>query len=118
MAKELLPHNVTVVSLWPGAVATETVKENILKTTNLHPKLQLMFGDPETTAFAGKAVAALASDPQVMDFTGRVLQTVELAHYYKFTEDETGRIPGQAVATMLRNEMSKPPSQWRKPAKL
>eukprot|EP01126_Amoeba_proteus_P062727 TRINITY_DN8576_c0_g1_i10.p1 TRINITY_DN8576_c0_g1~~TRINITY_DN8576_c0_g1_i10.p1 ORF type:complete len:196 (-),score=52.97 TRINITY_DN8576_c0_g1_i10:123-710(-) len=116
-AVELQKHNVAVVSLWPGAVSTEKVKEVLLDQRELHPKLKVMFGDAETPEFSGRAVVALASDPDVMAFTGHVLTVVELARYYNFT-DTDGKVHGESFSKFLRSEMQKPPKQWRKPSKL
>lgn len=68
-------------------MATETVQKNLLaNASTIHPKLKMMFSDAETTVFSGRAIVALASDPKVMTFTGKVLQNVELAHHYSFTD--------------------------------
>ena len=40
----------------------------------------------ESPEFPGRAVAALASDPDVLEKTGRVLTTPELAREYGFTD--------------------------------
>jgi hypothetical protein len=37
--------------------------------------------------FTGRAVAALAADPKIMDKTGRVLRVAELAEEYGFTDE-------------------------------
>ena len=51
-----------------------------------------MFAEGESTEFAGMAVAHLASDPNVMSKTGRILFTADLAREYGF-KDTDGRIP-------------------------
>ena len=62
MAVELKPHGVAVVSLYPGLVRTEKVMEAAawLDLTN-----------SESPEFIGRAVAALAADPDVLRHTGR-----------------------------------------------
>jgi len=64
MAVELRPYGVTVVSLYPGLVRTEKVMEAAawLDLTN-----------SESPEFIGRAVAALAADPDVIRHTGTVL---------------------------------------------
>jgi len=113
-AHQLLPSKVTVVSLWPGAVATELIQSNIVNNPKAQPKLKAMFAEMESCEFAGRAVVALAKDPNVIQFTGKVLLTVELAKYYKFT-DVNNTIPGVALAKSLREQMKKPPNQWEVP---
>lgn len=77
MAGELEPHGVAVISLYPGLVRTEKVMEAAawLNLTN-----------SESPEFIGRAVAALASDPDVMRHSGRVLIAAELAQDYGFTD--------------------------------
>src|SRR6185503_17144218 len=62
MAAELKPHGVAVVSLYPGLVRTEKVMEAAqwLDMTN-----------SESPEFIGRAVAALAADPDVLRYTGK-----------------------------------------------
>jgi dehydrogenase/reductase SDR family protein 1 len=83
MARELEPHGVAVVSLYPGMVRTEKVMESAayLDLTN-----------SESPDFIGRAVAALAADPGVMRVTGRVLVAAQLAIDYGFT-DVDGKTP-------------------------
>jgi len=83
MATELKPHGVAVVSLYPGLVRTEKVMESAqwLDLTN-----------SESPEFIGRAVAALAADPHVLRYTGRVLVAAALAQEYGFT-DIDGKTP-------------------------
>src|SRR5947199_4937730 len=83
MAKELKPHGVAVVSLYPGLVRTEKVMEAA-------PWLDMT--NSESPEFIGRAVAALAADPDVLRHTGKVLVAASLAIEYGFT-DIDGRIP-------------------------
>jgi len=83
MAVELQAQGVTAVSLYPGLVRTEKVMEAAawLDLTN-----------SESPEFIGRAVAALAADPDVMRHTGRVLVAASVAVAYGFT-DFDGRAP-------------------------
>jgi dehydrogenase/reductase SDR family protein 1 len=83
MATELKSHGVAVVSLYPGLVRTEKVMEAAqwLDLTN-----------SESPEFIGRAVAALAADPDVLRHTGKVLVAASLAVEYGFT-DVDGRTP-------------------------
>jgi NAD(P)-dependent dehydrogenase (short-subunit alcohol dehydrogenase family) len=73
MAQQLRPHDVAVVSLYPGLVRTEGV---------------LLHGDyfdlsnSESPQFQGRAVAALAADPERMRKSGQLLVSAELAEEY------------------------------------
>jgi dehydrogenase/reductase SDR family protein 1 len=77
MATELEPYGVTVVSLYPGLVRTEKVMESAqwLDLTN-----------SESPEFTGRAVAALATDPDLFRRTGKVLVAAGLAKEYGFTD--------------------------------
>lgn len=57
-------------------------------------KTLLAFHDAESVEFAGKAVANLAADPEVMRKTGRIQLTADLAREYGFT-DVDGRVHGE-----------------------
>ncbi|MBZ5658045.1 MAG: SDR family NAD(P)-dependent oxidoreductase [Acidobacteriia bacterium] len=83
MAAELRPHGVTVVSLYPGLVRTEKVMEAAawLDLTN-----------SESPEFIGRAVAALAADPDVMRHTGTVLVAASVAAEYA-VKDIDGKTP-------------------------
>src|SRR5438874_10714851 len=73
MAHELREHGVTVVSLYPGLVRTESV---------LNAGEFFDLSNSESPQFIGRAVAALAGDPKVMEKTGRILVAAELAREY------------------------------------
>lgn len=77
MATELKPHGVAVVSLYPGLVRTEKVME-AAQFLNL--------SNSESPEFIGRAVAALAADPNVLRRTGTVLVAAALAQEYGFTD--------------------------------
>lgn len=77
MAEELKPYHVAVVSLYPGLVRTEKVME---------AAAWLDLGDSESPQFLGRAVAALASDPHIMEKTGKVEVAACLAQEYGFTD--------------------------------
>ena len=89
MAEELADLQVAVVSLWPNVTRTENVDASSAASS----EAAAAFGDLgllETPRYSGRAVVALASDPQVMDRTGRRFWVAELAAEYGFT-DENGR---------------------------
>jgi NAD(P)-dependent dehydrogenase (short-subunit alcohol dehydrogenase family) len=83
MATELKPHGVAVVSLYPGLVRTEKVME---------AAQYLDLSNSESPEFIGRAVAALAADPDVLRYTGKVLVAAGLAKEYGF-KDIDGKTP-------------------------
>jgi NAD(P)-dependent dehydrogenase (short-subunit alcohol dehydrogenase family) len=83
MAAELRVHGVAVVSLYPGLVRTEKVME---------AAQYLDLGNSESPEFIGRAVAALAADPDVLRHSGKVLIAAALAAEYEFT-DIDGALP-------------------------
>ena len=83
MAVELKPHDVTVVSLYPGLVRTEKVME---------AAQWLDLSNSESPEFIGRAVAALAADPDVHRHSGKILVAAALAAEYGFS-DIDGKTP-------------------------
>jgi dehydrogenase/reductase SDR family protein 1 len=88
-AHELAPHGVSVVSLWPGFVRTERI--DMGEAAGLLPPT-LDLSTSESPRFTGRAVVALATDPQVARWTGRAVSSRDLADHYGFT-DVDGRLP-------------------------
>lgn len=85
MARELAPHGVCVVSLWPGVVKTERLL--------LDPD-RIGF-DPsrgESPVASGRAVAAIAADPRRLERSGKAWMVGDLARAYGFT-DIDGSVP-------------------------
>jgi NAD(P)-dependent dehydrogenase (short-subunit alcohol dehydrogenase family) len=83
MAEQLRERSVAVVSLYPGLVRTE----GILKWEEY-----IDLSNSESPTFVGRAVVALATDPDVLARTGEVLVVAELAEEYGF-DDEDGAQP-------------------------
>lgn len=97
MAVELKPHNVTSVSIWPGIVGTELFSRfaSEMNQTNATEKNFSFLSDRynwETPLFTGRAIAALASEPNTIRHTGRVQIVAELAKKYNLV-DENGEQP-------------------------
>jgi NAD(P)-dependent dehydrogenase (short-subunit alcohol dehydrogenase family) len=81
-AADLAPHGVAVVSLYPGLVRTEAVlAAGVFDLSN-----------SESPEFAGRAVAALARDPEVARKSGRILVAAQLGLEYGF-RDVDGKQP-------------------------
>jgi NAD(P)-dependent dehydrogenase (short-subunit alcohol dehydrogenase family) len=79
MARELKPHSVAAIALAPGFMRTE----RILAAHAAHP---FDLNWTESPEYLGRAVRALAEDPDVMRRTGEVLTVGDLAREYDFTD--------------------------------
>jgi NAD(P)-dependent dehydrogenase (short-subunit alcohol dehydrogenase family) len=85
MAKELKEFNVSAVAVCPGWMRTERVIDSGFGPED---------GATETTAYAGRAVVALASDSLVSKMSGEAIMVAELARKYGFTDvDGTKPLP-------------------------
>ncbi|KAL4237412.1 Dehydrogenase reductase SDR member [Mactra antiquata] len=96
---ELRKHNVAFVSLWPGAVGTETVMSKFddmdaLKNKEIggakikQSQMKQVFEQGETIEFSGQCVAALANDPDIMKVSGKIVLTCDLARKYGLKDKE------------------------------
>jgi NAD(P)-dependent dehydrogenase (short-subunit alcohol dehydrogenase family) len=83
MAHELKKYNVTVVSLYPGLVRTESIIRNAK---------HFDMSNSESPQFIGRIVAALANDRNIMKKSGRVLVAAQEALEYGI-QDIDGRQP-------------------------
>jgi len=88
-AHELTPHGVSVVSVWPGFVRTERIDLGV--AAGLLPE-SLDLSTSESPRFVGRAVVALATDPDVARWTGQAVSARDLADEYGFT-DVDGNLP-------------------------
>lgn len=79
MAKELKRHGVTSVSLWPGIVRTE----RILASADTLPWDMSVTESPQ---FTGRAIVALANDPDLLERSGKTWVVAHLARVYGFTD--------------------------------
>jgi len=89
LAHELAPHGATAVSLTPGWLRSEAMLEayrvteaNWRDATAVSPH----FAISESPAYVGRAVAALAQDPNVARWNGMSLSSGQLAKIYGFTD--------------------------------
>ena len=95
MARDLRKHSITALAVTPGYMRSEAVldhwgvtEENWKEGVKKDPH----FIASETPFYVGRAVAALASDPDVSKKSGRVFSSWDLALEYGFT-DVDGRQP-------------------------
>ncbi|MGH7579159.1 MAG: SDR family oxidoreductase [Gemmatimonadales bacterium] len=94
LGHELRPHAATAVSLTPGWLRSEAMLEVYGVTKeNWHDgtKIQPHFAISESPAFVGRAVVALAQDPEVSRWNGRSLSSGGLAKVYGFTDRDGSR---------------------------
>ena len=82
MGSELAPYGVTALGISPGHVRTERV-------------LEAGLGDAATESplYAGRAVAALAGDPDIRRYAGQILHVADLARAYFFTDRDGSQPP-------------------------
>jgi NAD(P)-dependent dehydrogenase (short-subunit alcohol dehydrogenase family) len=91
-AAELRPHGVAAVALTPGFLRSEAVLEHFgLTERNWRTTTDPHFARSESPAYLGRAVAALATDPDILEKTGRALATAPLAREYGFTDADGTR---------------------------
>jgi NAD(P)-dependent dehydrogenase (short-subunit alcohol dehydrogenase family) len=89
LAHELKPHAGTAVSVTPGWLRSEVMLDAYRVTEATWrdaTKVQPHFAISESPAFVGRAVAALASDPDVSRWSGQSLSSGQLAKVYGFTD--------------------------------
>jgi NAD(P)-dependent dehydrogenase (short-subunit alcohol dehydrogenase family) len=95
MAWDLHGTGVTALALSPGFLRSEAVLGHFgVSEANWREAIagDPFFAESETPFFVGRAVAALAADPQLRGKAGRVLFAADLAEEYGFT-DIDGRRP-------------------------
>ncbi len=89
IAKELRPHNISAIALTPGFLRSEAVLDHFgVSEANWQDatKQDPHFIASETPFYVGRAVAALASDPDVSKKSGSVLSSWKLALEYGFID--------------------------------
>ena len=95
MARELRKRRITSVAVTPGFLRSEAMLEHFGVTEDNWReagKKDPSFLGSETPFYVGRAVAALAADPNVFSKSGRVFSSWDLANEYGFT-DIDGRQP-------------------------
>ena len=80
--------NVAVLGVAPGWMRTEAIMEDVRSGRLAQSDLE----QTESTEYTGRAVLALATDPEVMGKSGQILRTRDLAREYGLT-DVDGRQP-------------------------
>lgn len=89
LSVELTPHGVTSVSLTPGFLRSEEMLEGFGVTEETWRDAiaqDRWFAISETPRYIGRAVVALASDPDASRWAGQALSSGLLAKHYGFTD--------------------------------
>jgi NAD(P)-dependent dehydrogenase (short-subunit alcohol dehydrogenase family) len=86
MARDLerAGRGVAVLGVAPGWLRTEALLEDVRQGKVAQGDL----AETESTEFVGRAVLALATDPDVLRKSGQILRTYDLAHEYGFTDTD------------------------------
>jgi NAD(P)-dependent dehydrogenase (short-subunit alcohol dehydrogenase family) len=90
MSKFTKKCNVAVVGLNPGFMRTERVR---MAMTNDAIKKRFRYDLSETVEYIGRAVAALAAAPNLIEKNGQLLWVCDLAKEYGFTDTDGRYIP-------------------------
>ncbi len=99
MAEELHKHGVAAVAVTPGFMRTEAILEsfgvteaNWREAAESNPQAKSYgFISSETPFFVGRAIAALAADPRVLEKSGGLYSSWGLAREYGFTDMDGSR---------------------------
>lgn len=97
MAVELKSDNITSVAIWPGIVGTEQFSkfaEQMQGEQAIDPQKSVLRDryNWETPLLTGRVIAALASEPNPLQLTGKVQIVAELAQRYQI-KDQEGNLP-------------------------
>ena len=92
MAQELRPHGVASLAVSPGWMRTEFVLSGH-KTDEAHWHERPELARTESPRYLGRAVAALAADPAVLNKSGVVHRVADLASEYGFTDIDGRHVP-------------------------
>lgn len=92
MAHDLRSRRVAAVALAPGFMRTERVLAAFGVAEDGWEGVPAL-AETETPEYAGRAVAALADDPKVLDRSGAAYEVGELARAYGFTDIDGRQVP-------------------------
>ncbi|MBY9081620.1 SDR family oxidoreductase [Paenibacillus sp. HN-1] len=92
LAKELASDRIAVIPLSPGWMRTELVLQ-AFGTDEEHWRQVEALRDTESPRYIGRAVCALAGDPNVMERSGKPQQVGRLALEYGFTDIDGRLVP-------------------------
>jgi NAD(P)-dependent dehydrogenase (short-subunit alcohol dehydrogenase family) len=124
LAYELKPSGIAAVSVAPGFMRTEAILEQFgVKEENWRDALdqpeakRFGWGGSETPCYVGRAVAALAADPQMMKKSGGLYSTRQLVDEYGFI-DVNGLKPDypvfdEAFKAFYAGQPAGPELEWK-----
>lgn len=92
LSQELRPHRIAAVAVSPGWMRTEFVLAGH-NTDEEHWREVPALAGTESPRYVGRAVVALAADPEVLNKSGQVYRVGDLAIEYDFTDVDGRRVP-------------------------
>jgi NAD(P)-dependent dehydrogenase (short-subunit alcohol dehydrogenase family) len=92
MAEELRPHGVACLAITPGFMRTERVLRHLGTDEAGWHRLPLL-KDSETPQYVGRAIAALAADPAVLERSGSLLSSGDVAKEYGLKDVDGRYVP-------------------------
>ena len=117
MANDLAPHGIAAIAVTPGYMRTEAILDSFgvpeARWKDATRKDE-HFAFSETPFFVGRAVAALAADPNVMAKSGGIFGSWTLSDEYGFTDADGARPHWGRHAASLSGNLggSKVPFEW------
>jgi NAD(P)-dependent dehydrogenase (short-subunit alcohol dehydrogenase family) len=94
MAEDLSKHRIAALAVTPGFMRIETILDHFgVRESNWRDaiKKDSAFAASETPFFVGRAIAALASDPRILEKSGGLYSSWNLAREYKFNDMDGSR---------------------------
>jgi hypothetical protein len=82
---------IAVIGLLPGFMRTERVEMH-LSELGEEARKEFRYDLAESTEYGGRAVVALASDPNVLAKSGKLVYVADLAEEYGFTDVDGKRV--------------------------
>ena len=117
MANDLAPHGIAAVAVTPGYMRTEAILDHFGVPETCWKEAARKdehFAFSETPFFVGRAVAALAADPNVMAKSGGIFGSWTLSEEYGFTDVDGARPHWGRHAATLTGKLggSRVPFEW------
>ncbi|CAD5214539.1 unnamed protein product [Bursaphelenchus xylophilus] len=93
MAIDLLEDNVTVISLHPGPIKTETISDVVLTKENENKAQKDLFSIGESIYLTGRIIVRLLQDANLLSKTGKIIPNAVLAAEYGVIDVDDRPIP-------------------------
>jgi NAD(P)-dependent dehydrogenase (short-subunit alcohol dehydrogenase family) len=114
LAVELKAEGIAVVSLWPGFVRTELTSTLMEEAAPGYRRVMDAYS--ETPLLSGRAVAAMAADPEILRSTGTVRIAAEVARRHGLREEDG--TPASSPRSFRRLAKALLPGKWQRCAAL